>query len=654
MAGKLITFENVDTFRDIKDFPAKSIKPEIINTMRSLDEREEIEPFLRAILADENVTPHGPAEIVDILTHKVIVDHQPQLAAFIIKGRSFPTVRPKHISHQVYRLEKIVDLSFAVLAVTGNILDQAKEEFVSVASRLNCKYLILDARDLARLFVAYGFYCPKDGRRISAGRCRCGYSPRKRLLNILQKQALTELKQAHAIKQKAALVVLPPGTGKTRIAAEDASFFRARSVLYIAHTHEILDIAMSECAAVFGAQSVQKSQTRNDLDHPTKVNLTTIQFLAKHLNHIAAQHYDYIVVDEFHHAAAHTYRKVLDSLKGYFLLGLTATPFRGDRQDIAELCNGNIVVNSELRTGIDNGILAPYHYYGAFDDIDYSAIKCNAISYNIHDLERALVIPARDKAVIKKWRELAEGSPTLAFCCTKHHANRVARSFIEEGIPTEVYLSTTTQDQRRAIVKSFELSKIKVICVVDVINEGADFPFIECLLFLRPTESKRIFLQQLGRGLRRSVGKSHCTVIDFIGNFRNAYRIVEYHGLLPYADETEAVINRTPQNVKELLNLPIGCEVHFDDHVIDIFAQQTLSPRFATRHTIGRILLYQYERLGRRLRRMPTKKDVDHNCMLQSDFYKDVFGSWKIFENIAASSMQFESRSSGSGLNIKH
>ena len=364
MSGKLILIENIDAFRDIKDFPAKSIRTEIIDAVKALDERDEIEPFLRAILADENLTPHGPAEIVDILTHKVSVDHQPQLAAFIIKGRSFPMVRPKHVSHQIYRLEKIADLSCSVLAVTGNILDQAKEQFISTASRLNSNYLILDARDLARLFVAYGFYCPKDGRRISAGRCICGYSPRKRLLNILQKQALSELKHTHSIKLKTALVVLPPGTGKTRIAAEDASFLGAKAMLYIAHTHEILDVAMSECAAVFGTDNVQNCKTKENLHHPKKINLTTIQFLAKHIDHIAPRDYDFLVVDEFHHAAASTYRKVLDTLKDYFLLGLTATPFRGDRQDIADLCNGNIVVNAELRTGIDNGILAPITILG--------------------------------------------------------------------------------------------------------------------------------------------------------------------------------------------------------------------------------------------------------------------------------------------------
>jgi superfamily II DNA or RNA helicase len=638
MAGRLVAMDDVDEFRDVKGFPARAIEAIIVETVRGLDEDQELEPFIRAILADANLTPHGPAEIVDIFTHKVSIARQPQLAAFILKGRAFPIVRPKHVSHQIYRLEKIADLSCAVLGVTGNILDQAKEEFISTASRLNCSYLVLDANDFARLFVAYGFFCPRDGRRISAGRCKCGYSPKNRLLNILQKQSLKELKQAHSIGQRAALIVLPPGTGKTRIAAEDASAFDTKAALYIAHTHEILDVAMSECAAVFGVEQVTKVQNWADLSHPTKVTLTTIQFLARHINRIGPRAYDYVVVDEFHHAAAKSYRKVLDSLQDAFLLGLTATPFRGDRQDIAQLCKGNIIVNAELRTGIDSGILAPYHYYGAFDDIDYSAIKYGVNAYRVRDLERTLVIPERDKAVVTKWRELALDKPTLAFCCTQRHATRVASSFADAGIPAEVYLATTPHENRQRIVESFEAAETKVICVVDVLNEGADFPFIECLLFLRPTESKRIFLQQLGRGLRRFVGKAHCTVIDFIGNFRNAYRIVEYHGLMPYADETESGICGPPRNFKELLNLPLGCEVHFDDRVIDIFAQQTLSPRYATRHTIGRILLYQYQRLTRSLGRTPTKRDIDHNCLLQSNFYRDVFGSWKAFEKIAISS----------------
>lgn len=632
--AQLVTVDQIDNFKDIRDFPFESINPKVINKVHILDEREELEPFLRAILTDTNETPHGPAEIVDVLTHKLSILREKGLAAFILKGKSFPTVTPKHISHQIYRLEKIAGLKFAVLAVTGKILDPAKEQFISTSERLGLTYCILDSGDLARLFIAYGFFCPRDAKRISAGRCNCGYSPKKRLLNILQKWSLDELKNAHTIAQKAGLIVLPTGSGKTRIAAEDARTISAKCILYVAHTNEILDVAQSEFDAVFGKNNVNRISDMRSLFKPQKVNLCTIQLLKNHVSKIAPNIFDYIVVDEFHHAAAMSYRRLLELTGDAFLLGLTATPFRGDRQDIIELCQGNVLVNAELRTGIENGILAPYHYFGAFDDIDYSKIKHNGISYTIRDLERALVIPGRDRAIIDKWKEKAEHKPTIAFCCSLVHAKRVAKSFREQGISAEPYLSTTQWEERRNLSMKLETGDIKVLCVVDVLNEGADLPFVESLLFLRPTESKRIFFQQLGRGLRKYVGKSHCVVIDFIGNFKNAYRIVEYHGLLPYANEQPEDFLRSYRNAKDILNLPLGCEVHFDDRVIDIFASQTLDPRFATRHNIGRILIYQYQRLQHRLGRRPSPKDIDRNCLLYSKFYRDVFGSWRKFEDI--------------------
>jgi superfamily II DNA or RNA helicase len=634
MAAQLITIDQIDTFKDVKDFPIGSFVPEVITKMRTLDEREELEPFLRSILTDQNETPHGPAELVDVLTHKMTVRGNHGLAAIILKGKSFPMVRPKHVAHQVYRLEKIKGLRFAVLATVGNILDDAKEQFVSTSERLDCSYAIFDASDLARLFVAYGFFCPRDGERIAAGRCRCGYSPKKRILNILQKQALDELRDAHSLGQKAGLIVLPPGSGKTRIAAEDAKNHNAKRLLYIAHTKEILDVAQSEFEAVFGSRAVGQIDSVRSILNPKRFNLATVQLIRNHLSVIDKSRFDYFVVDEFHHAAAKSYRKLLGIIRDAFLLGLTATPFRGDRQDITELCYGNVLVNAELRTGIDTGVLAPYHYFGAFDDVDYSAIQHNGITYSIRDLEKALVIPARDKAIIRRWREHADRKPTLAFCCSHRHAVRVAQAFQKQGIMSEPYISTTPWDQRRAIARRLERGETKVLCVVDVMNEGADFPFIECLLFLRPTESKRIFFQQLGRGLRRFVGKSHCIVIDFIGNFRNAYKIVEYHGLFP--DEDEQSLNlRAARTMKSILNLPLGCEVHFDERVIDIFAQQALDPRYATRHNIGRILLYQYRKLHRRLGKTPTRHDVDRNCLLHSGLYRDVFGSWRAFERLA-------------------
>lgn len=635
MSAALITIEDFDNFLEVNRYAPADISPTVIRAIRSLDEREELEPFIRRILYDTSDTPHGPAEIADILTHRLTIRGDKGLAAFIIKGRSFPTVRPRDVAHQIYRIEKIVGLRTAIFAAPGVVLDQAKEQFCSTAERLGLQYAIFDATDLARLFLGYGFLCPRDGNRISAGRCQCGYSPTRRLLNVLQRDALESLRQAHQLSHRAALIVLPTGGGKTRIAAEDASAYGAKQLLYVAHTHEILDVAKSEFEAVFGAANTRKHETPMRLRSLRKVNLATIQACARNIGSFGPRLFDYIVIDEFHHAAASTYRKLLAQCQPDFLLGLTATPFRGDRQDIAELCDGNIVVNFELRAGIEQGILCPYHYFGCFDDVDYSQIKHNGKAYSVKDLEKALVIPERNHAIIEKWKEIADGKATLAFCCSHSHAERVAKDFRDHGISAKCYLSSTSPKQRQHLIGRLRHGKVKILCVVDVINEGADLPFVEALLFLRPTESKRIFLQQLGRGLRQYVGKSHCIVIDFIGNFKNAYQIVEYHGLLPYSDGDSQIGAGHSSSAKEVLNLPLGCKVHLDTRVIDVFARQTLDPRHATRHNIGRILYYQYVSLRRRLGHKPTKKEVNRISILGVDLYELVFGSWNKFEAIA-------------------
>jgi hypothetical protein len=159
-----------------------------------------------------------------------------------------------------------------------------------------------------------------------------------------------------------------------------------------------------------------------------------------------------------------------------------------------------------------------------------------------------------------------------------------------------------------------------------------DLPFVECLLFLRPTESKRVFFQQMGRGLRRFVGKEHCVIIDFIGNFHNSYRAVENLGLEPYEGDDSVLTSAGTQSAKDVLNLPTGCRVEFDEKVISIFGDQTLNPAFATRFNIARILVYQYRRLERRLGRRPSKPDVDRNCLLDSRLYIMVFGNWNDFQ----------------------
>lgn len=426
--------------------------------------------------------------------------------------------------------------------------------------------------------------------------------------------------------------MLPTGSGKTRIAAEDALRRQAKRILFVAHTHEILDVAHSEFAAKFGTGAVIYAHTRADLVGRSRVTIATIQLLTEHLDALTPADFDYLVVDEFHHAAATSYRRLLIHLQPGFMLGMTGTPERSDGQRVEELCDNVIIASYELRFGIETGVLCPYHYYGCFDDVDYRGIQHNGQHYDIRDLERALLIPRRDHAIIAKWNELAENKPTIAFCCTVKHAERVAKHFRDSGVEAVVYTSKTTKRDRATALAAFKGGDLKVLCAVDVLNEGADLPFVECLLFLRPTESKRIFYQQLGRGLRKSPGKPHCLVIDFIGNFKNAHKIIAYQGLLPFESDDEFDYLQGPRRGKELLNLPLGCKVEFDTKVIDVFARLANSFEFATRFTIERILLYQFDRLAQRLQRRPTKKEIDRNCVVNSEIYATRWGSWEDFE----------------------
>jgi len=617
--SRLVLADRFDNFRQMRDVAIDDLSTAVVQQMNQLDEREELEPMLRLILADEAQTPHGPAEIADIFTHRLTLDNKAGMAGFILKGKSFRTVRPVDVAHQIYRLEKIDGLAFALFIAAGVVLDATKEQFCSTCERLGIPYAFLNATELAQLLTAAGFFCPRDGSRISAGRCNCGYSPRNREPNLLQKDALKNLRRAHEIGNRAGLVVLPPGSGKTRIAAEDAKDFAVNCLLYIAHTNEILDVAQSEFEAVFGASEVQWLVAPFAADKLIRVNLATVQLLSKHVQELAPETFDYVVVDEFHHSPAPTYQTILNTLRPNFLLGLTATPFREDRQDIWQLCGDNTIVSYDLRNGIESGVLVPYHYFGCLDNVDYSQISVEGGQFSIRDLERVLVIPERDAAIIAKWKELAEPKKTLAFCCTIKHAERAAANFNAAGVHAAAYTSELSREERAQILSGFRTGDLRVLTVVDVLNEGADLPFVECLLFMRPTESKRIFFQQLGRGLRRYTGKSHCVVIDFIGNFRNASRIPEYQGLVPSQDDVSGTRAGT-HNSRDILNLPLGCTVTFDDRVIDLFTRELLDPAHANRHNIGRILIYEYQKVERYLRRPPRKVDVDRLSLLGSDY----------------------------------
>jgi superfamily II DNA or RNA helicase len=629
--SKLLKIEDYNEFTVVRDVPPSDISPQILKVVRTLDERTELEAAILNALCDPNETPHGPAEVVDILTHRVSVGSHKGMAAFILKGRAFPTVRPHHTSHQIFRLRKIRGLEFAVFAAVGNVLDQAKDEFITTAEDLGIDYSFFDSNDIARLFIAFGFLCPRDGERIVGGRCTCGYAPAGKDLNLLQEEALRCLSATHSRFATAGLVVMPTGSGKTRVAVRDVAAVSAQRVLYVANTHEILQVARREFAARFGESNVTHALSISEFKSPRRIMLASVQLLEKHPGELEKYAPDYMIVDEFHHAAAQSYRTITDAGNPTFLLGMTATPFRSDWQDIRTLCDHNVVIQYDLRMGINSGILTPYHYYGCFDDIDYLNVLPK--NYIARDLERVLVIPERDRAIIEKWRELAANRATIAFCCSKLHAERVAEAFNGEGVPAATYLDSTSWERRQQLIEQLRVGDLKVLCAVDILNEGADIPHVECLLFLRPTDSMRIFFQQLGRGLRRYPGKLALIVIDFIGNFRNAYRIMQYHGL--FGDNEDEDL-RDPRAIirRNILTLPLGCSVQFDNRVIDIFEAQCCEPERINRHNIAQVLIYYYKRLCRSAGKRCTPRDVDRGQILGVQYYEDVFGSWKSFSEI--------------------
>lgn len=251
----------------------------------------------------------------------------------------------------------------------------------------------------------------------------------------------------------------------------------------------------------------------------------SIQTLGKahHLDKFATDHFDFIVVDEFHHASAPTYRQLLKHFRPRFLLSLTATPERTDQADILALCDDNLVYRRDMFDGIDSGLLSPFSYYGIADqEVDYQSIPWRNGKFDPELLQNKLATTARAKHALKRWENLKQ-SRTLAFCISKTHADYLADYFQKHGYRAVSIHSNSTIRRNEALSK-LEQAEIDNIFSVDLFNEGIDLPAIDTVLLLRPTDSKIIFLQQLGRGLRTHSGKEKLVILDFIGNHISFFR----------------------------------------------------------------------------------------------------------------------------------
>lgn len=361
-----------------------------------------------------------------------------------------------------------------------------------------------------------------------------------------QREILDKLEAQRTVHgRKYNLVVAATGVGKTVISAFDYKRFsegrRHARLLFVAHREEILKQSRETFRYIlkdlnFGELHVGSYQAQS-LDH-LFISIQSLNSI-KLTEHTTPDFFDYIVIDEFHHAAAPTYQKLLAYYKPQIMLGLTATPERMDGKDVLVYFGDTIAAEIRLTDAINRKLLSPFHYFGVTDQVDLSQVKWTRRGYDLAELEN-LYTNNKIRALqilnsLKKYVTDIEQVKGLGFCVGVEHALYMAKIFVEAGIPAIALHGQSSDEERRQANVRLTRGEIKIIFVVDLYNEGVDIPAVNTILFLRPTESLTVFLQQLGRGLRLSEGKECLTVLDFIGqahrdyNFRDKFRALLGH-----------------------------------------------------------------------------------------------------------------------------
>ena len=365
------------------------------------------------------------------------------------------------------------------------------------------------------------------------------------------------------------LVVAATGTGKTVVAALDYRQLLARagrdlSLLFVAHREEILQQSLATYRAVLrnGAFGEIHGGGRIAEGHHVFAMIQSLR--EARLDQIPPDAFDVVVVDEFHHAAAATYDRLLTHLRPSELVGLTATPERLDGQDVTEWFDQRIAVELRLWEAIDQGFLVPFQYFGVADGTDLSQLTWRRGGYvpgelsnvfSTDDLRVAKLLEAIQRIVFDPGSMRA-----LGFCVSKEHARYMARKFSDAGLQSVALTGDDAPDARARSLRDLQLGRLRCVFSVEVLGEGVDVPDVDCLLLLRPTASPTVFAQQLGRGLRRAAHKSHLTVIDLIGQHRREFR---------FEDRLRAIVDTKRGSVLEQVRadfpfLPAGCTVDLD------------------------------------------------------------------------------------------
>ena len=444
-----------------------------------------------------------------------------------------------------------------------------------------------------------------------------------------QSEILEQLAVERAVHQRFRnLVVAATGTGKTLISAFDfARFVKEKpqaKFLFVAHREEILKQARAAYRGVLRDGTFGELWVGGHSPEHYRELFVSIQTLNNHLDQLklTADYYDYIVIDEVHHIAATSYRTMLERFSPTILLGLTATPERHDGGDILADFGGVIAAEIRLPEAINRRHLCPFQYFGIDDDTDLRNIAWSRGRYDIAQLTNLYTHnQVRFNKISLSMQEIItdmDKMKALAFCVSREHALYMTKQLLLNGIKADV-LTSDNSHERIQKQQAIRTGTINVLCVVDIFNEGVDIPEVDTLLFLRPTESLTLFLQQLGRGLRLAEGKECCTVLDFVGNSRPEY---------DFANKFRALVGKSQRAISEEIkqgfpHAPIGCRIELSKRTQEMVLSNIRQASLTLRRLLAMIRSYpQHTPLPLTLSNFITiNPDIDLN-----ELYKR--GSW--------------------------
>ena len=466
--------------------------------------------------------------------------------------------------------------------------------------------------------------------------------------NSMQKRVLQKLRETRINGNKKGLVISATGTGKTYLAAMDIKqFFEINSntenklfeindkFLFIAHREELLENAINVFSKILKIDKNEFGRIYGGLKEIDKsIIFASIQSLRNCYNEFKPSFFDYIIVDEFHHSMSDSYLKTLSYFNPKFLLGLTATPKRMDGKDILSLCDYNVVDEIGIKEALEEDLIVPFHYFGVNDyTINYDNIPYKNGKYNEKILLENLLLNTRTDYIVKKINKFGFDGDELsavAFCQNIEHAFFMKEEFSKKGYKSAVITANTSSNERSEILEKFKNKKIEILCVVDILNEGIDIPTINLLLFLRPTMSSTIFIQQIGRGLRKAKNKDFVTIIDFIGNHKKDYLLINYFS--SEVDNKDTLFTKKEKIINEIKNqfsnIPKSCYVELDRICQNRIIEKIEKINFSSKNILKEMYSSYKQEIGKSENEFLQVRDFNTNielfqelCLKMHSFY---------------------------------